>query len=70
MRNASVLNYAFLYSFSAVIIEFDPAVYTVPEGEERNLRIVKVGEASIAVSVLISTMDGTAVGRLSSFNSN
>ena len=40
----------------------------MPEGEERNLRIVKVEEASIAVSVLISTMDGTASGMLSSFN--
>ena len=53
-----------------MIIEFDPAIYTVLEGEERNLRIVKVGEASITVSVLISTTDGTAVGRLSSYNSN
>ena len=40
----------------------------MPEGEERNLRIVKVEEASIAVSVLISTMDGTASGMLNSFN--
>ena len=42
----------------------------MPEGEEQNLRIVKVGEASIAVSVLMSTVDGTAVGRLCSYNSN
>ena len=42
----------------------------MPEGEEQNLRIEKVGESSIAVSVLISTMDGTAVGTLSAFNSN
>ena len=40
----------------------------MPEGEERNLRIVKVEETSIAVSVLISTMDGTASGMLRSFN--
>ena len=53
-----------------MIIQFNPAIYTVAEGEERNLRIVKIGEASIAVSVLISTMEGTAVGMLSSFNSN
>ena len=55
---------------AAVIIEFNPASYIVPEGEEQNLRIVKVGEASIAVSVLISTVDGTAGGRLCSFDSN
>ena len=60
----------FLVFLSAVIIQFNPDIYTVPEGEERNLRIVKFGEASIAVSVLISTIDGTAVGMLSSFNSN
>ena len=42
----------------------------MPEDEEENLRIVKVGEASIAVFVLISTVDGTAGGRLCSFNNN
>ena len=67
MCNVSVLNLCFL---SAVIVGFSPAVYTVPEGEERNLTIVKVGESSVAVSVLISTMDGTAMSTLSSFNNN
>jgi len=46
---------------SAVIIEFSPATYIVPEGENRALRIVKLGESSVNVSVLISTVDGTAM---------
>ena len=49
---------------SAVIIEFSPATYIVPEGESRTLRIVKIGESAVNVSVLISTLDGTAMGRL------
>ena len=49
---------------SAVIIEFSPATYIVPEGENRALRIVKLGESEVNVSVLISTVDGTAMGRL------
>ena len=67
MCNVSVLNLSFL---SAVIVGFSPAVYTVPEGEERNLTIVKVGESSVAVSVLISTIDGTAMSTLNSLNNN
>ena len=59
---------SYFFFVAAVIIQFSPTNYTVPEGEERNLRIVKVEEASIAVSVLISTMDGTASGMLRSFN--
>ena len=49
---------------SAVIIEFNPAIYIVPEGESRTLRIVKIGESAVNVSVLISTVDGTAMSRL------
>ena len=36
----------------------------MPEGENLTLRIVKIGESAVNVSVLISTVDGTAVGRL------
>ena len=51
---------------SAVIVEFSPVTYIVPEGENRALRIVKLGESAVNVSVLISTVDGTAMGRLKS----
>ena len=70
LLNAHAIMYkkSYLFFDAAVIIQFSPANYIVPEGEERNLRIVKVEEASIAVSVLISTMDGTASGMLRSFN--
>jgi len=49
---------------SAIIVEFSPTTYIVPEGESRTLRIVKIGDSAVNVSVLISTVDGTAMGRL------
>ena len=43
-------------------IGFGPTNYTVGEGGQAVLRIVKVGEADHPVSVDLSTVDGTAVG--------
>ena len=47
----------------AVIIEFDPASYTVVEGGVAMLRIVKIGDTDYPVSVDLSTVDGSAVGK-------
>ena len=42
------------------MIQFDPVTYSVTEGGSTMLRIVKVGNADIPVSVNISTVVGTA----------
>ena len=44
-------------------IRFVPPTYTVGEGGVAMLRIVKIGEADYPVSVDLSTVDGTAVGK-------
>ena len=46
-----------------VVIQFDPVTYTVPEGGSTMLRIVRVGNADIPVSVTISAIVGTAGDR-------
>ena len=43
-----------------VTINFDPVTYTVTEGGSTMLRIVRVGDADIPVSVSVSTVVGTA----------
>jgi len=42
------------------VIQFDPVTYTVTEGGSTMLRIVKIGNATIPISVNISTVEGTA----------
>ena len=42
------------------MIIFDPVTYTVTEGSSTMLRIVRVGDADIPVSVSVSTVVGTA----------
>ena len=42
------------------MIQFDPATYSVTEGGSTMLRIVKIGNADIPVTVNISTVAGTA----------
>jgi len=42
------------------MIQFDPVTYTVTEGGSTMLRIVRVGNADVPVSVNISTVLGTA----------
>ena len=42
------------------MIQFDPVTYSVTEGGSTMLRIVKIGNADIPVSVDISTVVGTA----------
>ena len=43
-----------------VVINFDPVTYAVTEGGSTMLRIVRVGDADIPVSVSVSTVVGTA----------
>ena len=47
----------------AVMIDFNPTSYTVVEGGVAMLRIVKIGDADYPVSVDLSTVDGSAVGK-------
>jgi len=42
------------------VIQFDPVTYSVTEGGSTMLRIVRIGNADIPVSVNISTVAGTA----------
>ena len=44
-------------------IEFDLTNYTVHEGGVAMLRIVKIGETDYPMSVNLSTVDGSAVGK-------
>ena len=51
--------------FADVVIEFDPVIYDVDEGDGVvTFRIVKRTPTTREVSVLFSTFDGTAVGEL------
>ena len=43
-----------------IVIQFDPVMYTVTEGVSTMLRIVRVGNPDIPVSITISTVVGTA----------
>lgn len=45
-----------------VMIGFDPASYTVNEGDSSDFIIVKRGMNERPVTVTLNTMDGTAVG--------
>ena len=49
--------------FLAVTVSFNPVQYTVNEGVGTvQLQLVKIGSTNILVTVMVSTMDGTAVG--------
>ncbi len=43
-------------------VEFDPVLYNVEEGGVINFRVVLRGEATVPVSVIFATRDGTARG--------
>ncbi len=45
-----------------VTVEFDPVSYNVEEGGVVNFRVVLRGMATIPVSVVFATRDGTARG--------
>ena len=51
------------YLGSAVSIGFNPAVYTVLEGESVDLVIERVGDSEEPVIADLSTVDGTAAGK-------
>ena len=49
--------------FLAVTVSFNLVQYTVNEGVGTvQLQLVKIGPTNILVTVMVSTMDGTAVG--------
>ena len=45
-------------------IEFDldPSSYTVLEGDQVDLTIMKLGDTALSFTIMLSTIDGTAVG--------
>ncbi len=45
-----------------MIIEFDPVSYDVSEGSPGELVVVLRGESAVAVSVDLTTQDGSATG--------
>ena len=47
---------------SAVMVGFDPTMYTVLEGEPAVLTLVKVGDTEGPVVVTVTTSDNTAEG--------
>ena len=50
--------------FAVVVVEFEPAVYTVPENNDAIFRIVKRNATTEDVTVLFSTSPGSAEGRV------
>ena len=49
--------------FLAVTISFDPVYYDIDESASTvQLQIVTSGSANIPITVMVSTMDGTAIG--------
>ena len=54
-----------IHTRAALAVGFDPASYTVRELEGNvSVQVVKVGENERPVSVLFSTLNGTATGML------
>ena len=45
-----------------MIVQFDPASYTVEEGGVVNFRVVLVGNTNVPVTATFSTADGSAIG--------
>ena len=53
-----------IYNTAAVMVSFDPASYTVTEGEDGavELILVRSGDLSRATVVTVTTTDGSAIG--------
>jgi len=51
-----------------VVVEFDPVVYSVTEGQDGQVRFIvrKRTETTREVTVLFSTQDGSAAGEIRS----
>ena len=51
-----------LFSVIEAVVQFDPIVYDVDEGETARLRIVLSEPSNQDVTVEVTTQDGTALG--------
>ena len=54
--------FSFLLSFAVLVVQFQPAIYLLTEGERASIRVVLNFAASRPVTVDFSTRDDSALG--------